>query len=142
MVFFLPNFPILSKKQIKSLWRFLKKLTISKYSNDENKKHHILASLNRFFEIRMNDFTSKHDALHVIRSIAKYFCFVSDTADFALCTWSELVLRTFFVVPSIQIVNKKRLCFKFKKTIFVVHEAFYLHENGCKELTFGLKIHE
>lgn len=139
MVFFLP---FLSKKQLKSVLRFLKNRTCLKYSNDENKMNHILNTLNIFFEIRMNDFTSKHDALHVIQSIAKYFCFVGDTADFALCTWSELVLRTFLVVPSIQIVNKKQLYFKFKKTIFVVRESFYLHQNGCQELTFGLTIHE
>lgn len=134
--------PFLSKRQLKSVLRFLKKRTILKYSNDENKMNHILGTLNTFFEIRMNDFTSKHDALIVMQSIAKYFCFVSDTADFALCTWPELVLRTFFVVPSIQIVNKKLLCFKFKKNIFFLQEKLYLHENGCQEHTFGLTIHK
>lgn len=134
--------PILSKRQLKSVLRFLKKRTISMYSNDEDKVRHILSTLNRFFQFRMNDFTSKYDALHVMQSIAIYFCFVSDTADFALCTWSELVLRTFFVVPSIKLLNKKRMWFKFKKTTFVVHEDFYLHENGCQEPTFKLKILE
>lgn len=134
--------PFLSKKQLKSLLRFLKNRTCLKYSNDESKMNYILVSLNRFFEIRMNVFTSKHDALHVIQSIAKYFCFVSDTADFALCTWSELVSRTFFVVPSIKLLNKKRMFFRFKKTNFVVHEDLYLHENGCQELTVNLTIHE
>jgi hypothetical protein len=132
--------PILSKRQLKSVLRFLKKRTISMYSNDEDKVRHILSTLNRFFQFRMDDYTSKYDVLHVIQSIAKYFCFVSDTADFALCTWSELVSRTFLVVPSIKLLNKKRMCFRFKKTKFVVHEDLYLHENGFQELTVNLTI--
>lgn len=130
--------PILSKSQLRSVWRFLKNKARSKYSTDERRMNHVLKRLDIFFEIRMNDFTSKYDALYVMRSIAKYFCFINDTAHFALCTWPELVLRTFFVVPSIQNVNKKRMCFMFKKIIFFVHEDIYLHENGFQEPTFNL----
>ena len=134
--------PILSKEQVNSLLRFLKKKARSKYSNDEDYMNHVLKRLDIFFEIRMNDFTSKYDALHVMRSIAKYFCFISDTDDFALCTWPELVLRTFLVVPSIRIVNKKRLCFRYKTTVFVVHPSYYIygHRRNDREATFNVTI--
>ncbi len=134
--------PILSKKQLKTVLRFLKKKDRSKYSNDENYMIYVLKTLDIFFENRMNHFTSKLNVLKVMKTIAKYFCFVSDTADFALCTWSELVLRTFFVVPSIRIVNKTRLCFRYKTTVFVVHPSYYIygyHQNA-REATFNVTI--
>lgn len=139
MNYILPN---LSKSQFKSIWRFLKKRTISMYSNDEDKMNDILKTLNTFFQFRMEIFTSKMNVLKVMKTIAKYFCFISDTADFALCTWSELVLRTFLVVPSIRIVNKNRLCFRYKNTVFVVHESYYVygHLNTDREPTFNITV--
>lgn len=136
--------PILSKKQLKSVLRFLKKRTISIYSNDNKKMIHILDCLNRFFQLHMNSFTSKLNVLKVMKTIAKYFCFVSHTANFALCTWSELVLRTFFVVPSIKLLNKKQLCFRYKKTVFVVHPSYsvYGYRKTERDLTFNLTILE
>ena len=134
--------PILSKQQVKSLLRFLKKKARSKYSNDEDYMNHVLKTLDIFFENRMNHFTSKLNVLKVMKTIARWFCFLSDLADFALCTWPELVLRTFFVVPSIRIVNKKRLCFRYKTTVFVVHPSYYIygyHQNA-REATFNVTI--
>ena len=119
--------PILSKKQLKSVWRFLKKRASSKYSDDRKKTNHILDILNRFFQNRMKSFTSEYDALRVMKTIAKYFCFVSDLSDFALCTWNELVLRTFFVIPCIKLLNTTRLCFRFKMTVFVVHPSYFVY---------------
>lgn len=136
--------PILSKKQLKSVWRFLKKRASSKYSDDRKKTNHILDILNRFFQNRMKSFTSEYDALRVMKTIAKYFCFVSDLSDFALCTWNELVLRTFFVIPSIKLLNKKRLCFRFKMTVFVVHPSYFVYGYGIEDrhLTFNITIIE
>jgi len=134
--------PVLSKNQIKSIWRFLKKRTISIYSYNKIKMNIILDTLNRFFQFRMNSFNSKLNVLKVMKTIAKYFCFVSDTADFALCTWSELVLRTFFVVPSIKLLNKKRLYFRYKNTVFVVHPSYYVYgyHQKAREATFNITI--
>ena len=136
--------PILSKKQLKSVWRFLKKRASSKYSDDRKKTNHILDILNRFFQNRMKSFTSEYDALRVMKTIAKYFCFVSDLSDFALCTWNELVLSTFFVIPSIKLLNKKRLCFRFKMTVFVVHPSYFVYGYGIEDrhLTFNITIIE
>ena len=134
--------PILSKSQFRSVWRFLKKRTISMYSNDKEKMRHILNTLNTFFQFRMEIFTSKMNVLKVMKTIAKYFCFISDTANFALCTWSELVLRTFLVVPSIRIVNKNRLCFRYKNTVFVVRESYYVYGylKTEREPTFNIRV--
>jgi len=135
---FLPN---LSKKQVKSLLRFLKNKARSKYSNDEDYMNYVLNTLD-IFEKRMNHFTAKLNVLKVMKTIARWFCFSSDLADFALCTWPELVLRTFFVVPSIRIVNKKRLCFRYKTTVFVVHPSYYVYgyHQKAREATFNITI--
>jgi len=137
--YFLPN---LSKKQVESLLRFLKKKARSKYSTDMDDMNYILETLDLFFENRMNDFTSKFNVLQVMKMIARWFCFSSDRADFCLCTWQELVLRTFLVVPSIRIVNKKRLCFRYKTTVFVVRPSYYVYgyHQKDREATFNIMI--
>jgi hypothetical protein len=132
--------PKLSKKPVKSVMKFLKKCAKSKYSHDREELNYILEQIERFFQFRIESFTSM-DALLVMKTIARYFCFVSDLTDFALCTWDELVRMVFFIVPSIRIVNKKLLCFKHKKTVFIVRKCYY-HDYACEELTFNLTIIE
>ena len=137
---FLPN---LSIKQLKSVMRFLKKCATSKYSHDTDKRDYILEQIDRFFQFRIQSFTSM-DVLAVMKTIARHFCFVSDFTEFSLCTWDELVRRVFFVVPSIRIVNKKRLCFRYKMTVFVVHPSYYVYgyRNEDRHLTFNITIIE
>jgi hypothetical protein len=136
--------PKLTKKQQQSVIRFLKKCARSKYSDDTEKLNYILAQINLFFDLRMKDYTSKIDVLSAMKTIARYFCFVSDLTDFALCTWDELVRRVFFVIPSIRIVNRNQLLFKYKKEVFKVHPSYfvygYRHED--RFLTFNITITE
>ena len=132
--------PHLSKKHLKYVIRFLRKCASLKYSHDTDNRDYILEQIDRFFQFRIERFTSM-DALLVMKTIARYFCFVSDLTDFALCTWDELVRMVFFIVPSIRIVNKKLLCFKHKKTVFIVRKCYY-HDYACEELTFNLTIIE
>jgi hypothetical protein len=138
---FLPN---LTNKQQQSVIRFLKKCARSKYSDDTEKLNYILAQINLFFDLRMKDYTSKIDVLSAMKTIARYFCFVSDLTDFALCTWDELVRRVFFVIPSIRIVNRNQLLFKYKKKVFKVHPSYYVYgyRHEDRFLTFNITITE
>ncbi len=135
--------PILSKEQVESVIRFLKKCASSKYSHDTDKRDYILEQIDRFFQFRIQSFTSI-DVLAVMKTIARHFCFVSDFTDFSLCTWDELVRRVFFVVPSIRIVNKKRLCFRYKKKVFKVHPSYFIYgyRHEDRFLTFNITITE
>jgi len=112
-----------STKQLKSIKRFLTNCAKSKYAHDAYKLDYILGQIDRYFEFRMADFTSKTAALAVMQSIALYFCFVSYLTHFELCTWDVLVRRVFFVVPSIRILNRETMCFRHKKTVFVVEKS-------------------
>jgi hypothetical protein len=135
--------PILSEEQVESLHEFLKFYTCLKYSNDETKKNEILDTLNRFFQGRMKCFTSKLDALGIMKTIARYFCFVNGIADYELCRWDELVSLTFLVIPEMRVVSEEDMRFRYKNTVFVVHRSYYVYGYGDRdrELTFNLTIY-
>jgi hypothetical protein len=131
--------PTLTKKQVKSLLRFLKKCARSKYANDKDMMTHTLKTLDIFFNNRIDRYTSDLNIQQVLKDIAGWFCFNTYSANFCLCTWKELVLRTFFVVPSIRIVNQKQLIFQYKKHRFVV-EILYFIEYREPEPAFCTRI--
>jgi hypothetical protein len=135
--------PHLSKKHLKYVIRFLRKCASLKYSHDTDNRDYILEQIDRFFQFRIERFTSM-DALLVMKTIARYFCFVGDLTDFALCTWDELVRRIFFIVPSIRIVNRDQLLFKYKKKVFKVHPSYFVYGYRYEDrfLTFNITITE
>lgn len=118
--------PTLTKKQVKSILRFLKKCARSKYANDQDRMTYTLKTLDLFFENRIDGYTSNLNIQQVLKEIAGWFCFETDSANFCLCTWKELVLRTFFVVPSIRIVSKKQPMFDYKGGRFVVELLYFI----------------
>lgn len=136
--------PRLSKEQLKSVYRFLNKCVNSKYADDPPRQQYIMSQLDLFFEIRIQRFTSTMDALLVMKTIARYFCFITDLTDFGLCTWDVLVRRLFFVIPSIRIVNRNQLLFKYKKKVFKVHPSYYVYgyRHEDRFLTFNITITE
>jgi hypothetical protein len=140
--------PVPSKEQMKYVIRFLKRCARSKYSHDTEKLNSILVHINRFFYIRLKYYISnidsiKIDLLTAMKTIAQHFCFVSDFADDALCTWDELVRRVFFVIPSIRIVNRDQLIFKYKNTVFKVHPSYFVYGYRLEDRlrTFNLTIY-
>ena len=131
--------PTLTKKQVKSILRFLKKCARSKYANDQDRMTPTLKTLDLFFENRIDGYTSNLNIQQVLKEIAKWFCFETDSANYCLCKWKELVLRTFSVVPSIRIVSKKQPTFKYKGRLFVV-EILYFIEYREPEPAFCTRI--
>lgn len=118
----------MTKSQVKSVLRFLKKCARSKYANDQYMMTHTLETLDRFFKNRINGYTSNLNIQQVLKEIAKSFCFETDNANYCLCTWKELVLRTFSVVPSIRIVSKKQPMFDYKGGRFVVELLYFIDD--------------
>jgi hypothetical protein len=133
------GFSKLSQQHVELILKFLKDRAKSMYFNNQQYMKYVLDTLDGFFSFRMNFFMST-DAFSVMQSIAKYFCFISDTADFALCKWNELVLMVAFIVPQIDILDEKLLYFRFNDILIQIREAYYVYPNGSKELTFGLTI--
>lgn len=117
---------VMTKKQVKSILRFLKKCARSKYANHKDMMTHTLERLDQFFKNRINDYTSILNIQQFLKEIAGWFCFNTDSANFCLCTWKELVLRTFSVVPSIRIVSKKQPMFDYKGGRFVVELLYFI----------------
>ncbi len=122
----------LTKNQVRSIWRFLKECARSKYANEQYMLSHTLTlsqtltNLDIFFKNRMDNYTSRLNIQEVLKNIAKWYCFDTDRANFCLCTWKELVLRTFFVVPSIRIVSKKQPMFDYKGGRFIVDFRYFI----------------
>jgi len=105
---------------------------LKKCSADANRN----LELDNFFFIRREEFT-KNDVLYVMQIISKFVCFTG-VANYTLLSWKELVLMVLGMVPKLEVLDEKILCFSLNNSVFQIQAGFFVYPNFAKELTFGI----